>query len=173
MDLDLTTISNLVGVMGASFMSSTAMFSLFNWKMRNIREKARSDFEFELELHQKKLAEENQQKNGNDSGESEQVGLNVFKRHRRVAGFWYNIWLLSNIVPVAISVILAFLVSAPLVFPVLQDFASQELVTLIKVGIWGLMVSLLVQTLSIILMYYLQGEMRGLRAADPPDVYKR
>lgn len=162
--MDLGTISHLVGVTGASFMSSNALFSLFNWKMRNIRDKARKDFD-------KASFEENQRKGVR--GKAVQAGLGVLLEDKNTSACWYYAWLVANILPVAISFLLAFVLSAPVVFPGLQDCAEQWIVRLLRLGVWGLVLSLIVQALAIWKMFWLRRRIDKRMAASPNDVFQK
>lgn len=161
--MDSATISYLVGVTGASFMSSNAMFSLFNWKLRNIRDKARKDYGKAREEHQRKGLQ----------GKAVQAGLGVLKEDRRTAGRWYIVWLAANIAPVAVSVLLALVVSAPVVVSDIQAWADRWLVPLLKVGIWGLVVSLFVQTAAVFRLFLLRWRIKCRMEAEPDDLFER
>lgn len=178
--MDTATISYLVGVTGASFMSSNAMFSLFNGKLRSIRDKARRDYTTAVVG-----CERREQKGGENGGKGkkggktqndekiENVALNVMKEHRNTGNRWYVVWLTSNIAPVVISVILAFVVSAPVIFPVVQAWADKWLVFLLKVGLVGLIVSLLAQTLALCKMFGLRRTMDQRMETAPDTVFQK
>lgn len=162
--MDTSTISHLVGVAGASFMSSNALFSLFNWKMRNIRDKARKDFD-------KASFEENQRKGVR--GKAVRAGLGALREDKNTSALWYFVWLGGNVAPVAVSFLLAFVVSFPVAFPGIQDWAEQWIVRALKWGVWGLAFALLVQALAIWKMFWLQRRIDKRMAAAPNDVFQK
>jgi hypothetical protein len=162
--MDLGTISHLVGVTGASFMSSNALFSLFNWKMRNIRDNARKD-------HAKASVEERQRKG--ELGKAATAGLVVLREDKNTAAFWYCVWLGANILPVAISFLLAFVLSAPVVVSGIQDCAEEWIVGLLKCGVWGLVLSLAGQALAIFKMFRLRRRIDKRMSASPNELFQK
>lgn len=161
--MDPATISYLVGVTGASFMSSNALFSLFNWKIRRIRDKARQDYGKAVEEHQRKGMR----------GKAVQAGIGALKEDMTTAGRWYFVWLFANIAPVAVSVVLAFVVAAPVVFPGIQESADRWVVALLVAGVWGLVGSLVVQTVALVRIFILQWAIGRRMAAAPGDVFQK
>ena len=150
--MNWSTVSYLIGVTGASFMSSTAMFSLFNKEIMDRREKVRQNVAKVVEEHRRRKTGA---KKTRPKSLGERIGRAVMYTAKKFADGIYGVWFFFNIVPVGISIFLAFVVSAPVAFPNMQDWASQWLIPLLKVGVWGFMVSLVVQIFAILLMFFL------------------
>lgn len=162
--MNLETISYLVGVIGASFMSSNAMYSLFNWKLRNIRDEARTDYAKALERYQR----------GEDRGESGQIGRCVINENEKSANLLYVLWLVTNIAPVVISVVLACVVSAPVIFPIIQAWTERWIILLLRGGVLGLVVSLLAQTVVLGKMIKLRRTIERRQKSPPPrEIFQR
>lgn len=149
---DWSTISYLIGVVSSSFMSSTAIFSLFHKEILDRREKVDQIF---AKVVEKQRGKKSKSKKKSPVNLGETIGQVVMKTSKRVFDVLYGGWFFANAVPVVISIFLAFVVSAPVAFPNMQDWTRQRLVSLLKIGVWGLLISLGVQVVAIALIFIL------------------